>query len=109
MRNKLSVIIAVLVCVVFGLLALPQKAQVTIPIIVGNTADTVVPGACTQSGNPANCSLRGAIEQANVGSSNSIIRFEIPDSNPSCSAGVCTINLTSALPEPCRQKPLAVS
>ena len=93
-------LIAVLVCVACSLLffPLPQSAQITIPIFVGNTSDTIVAGACTQMGNPANCSLRGAIHQANAGSSNSVIRFSIPASDPSCSAGVCTINLTASLP-----------
>jgi hypothetical protein len=83
---------------VFGFLANPQNAQITIPIIVGNTSDTLIAGACVQGGDTFNCSLRGAIEQANAGSSNSIIRFGIPSYDPFCSAGVCTINLTRALP-----------
>src|SRR5687768_15237662 len=99
-RSTRAFLIPVLACIVFGFLAIPQKAQVTLPIVVGNTSDTVVAGAClpsTQGGNPADCSLRGAILQANAGSSNSIIRFEIPASDPSCSAGLCVIELTSAL------------
>ena len=99
MRNRRAVIISLVACVVFGFFAGPQKAQITIPIFVGNTSDIVVPAACAQGGNTANCSLRGAIEQANASPSNSIIRFAIPASDPFCSGtGNCTIKLLSALP-----------
>lgn len=95
MRNRFSVILTISAGVLFSFFffSTSLNAQITLPIIVGNTSDTVVAGACTQSGNAADCSLRGAIHQANAGSSNSVIRFGL-----SCPGGACTIFLTGALP-----------
>src|SRR5688500_3710844 len=98
MRNRLSVIIAILVCVVFGFLffSSPQKAQFVPLYTVRNTSDTVVAGACT--GNTSGCSLRGAIQAANT-VSDSVITFAIPSSDFLCTAsGNCRINLSQALP-----------
>jgi CSLREA domain-containing protein len=59
---------------------------------VTKTADTN--GVC----NPAlNCSLREAIAVANTLSTDDIINFVIPVSDPGCSGGVCTITLSSSL------------
>ena len=64
--------------------------------VVNTTSDAVVAGAC-QNGNPG-CSLRGAIQQANTNPDVNGISFTIPASDPGCSAGVCTINIPSVLP-----------
>src|SRR5437588_5399513 len=97
MKNGRSIIIPVLVCVVFSFLFLvsPAKAQITFLYTVKNTSDTVVANACANG--TAGCSLRGAIQAANA-SGASTIAFAIPASDPFCTAGVCTVNLTQALP-----------
>ena len=98
MKKRLSVITAVLVCVVSGFLffPIPQQAQITFLYTVKNASDTVVAGACTNA--TAGCSLRGAIQAANAAGASTIV-FAIPANDPFCSAGVCTINLTQALPD----------
>jgi CSLREA domain-containing protein len=63
-------------------------------ITVNTTSDTVVANACAN--HTAGCSLRGAMQLANAG--NAVVTFNIPPSDPSCSAGVCTITVGSALP-----------
>ncbi len=64
---------------------------------VNTTSDTltIVANACVLSS--AQCTLRAAITRANAGS-DAIIRFNIPATDPLCSAGVCTINLMNFLP-----------
>jgi putative cofactor-binding repeat protein len=74
----------------------PAKAAIVPLYTVNTTSDAVVANAC--SSNSAGCSLRGAILQANTVSS-SVVQFVIPASDPNCVAGVCTINLTAALPD----------
>ena len=64
--------------------------------VVNTTSDAVVAGAC-QNGTPG-CSLRGAIQQANTTPDTDGITFTIPASDPGCSAGVCTITISSVLP-----------
>ena len=82
-----------------ALLLLPSTSLVNAQVlyIVNTTSDTVVIGAC-QNGNPG-CSLRGAIQAANVNATADGISIEIPASDPNCVGGNCTINLTAALPD----------
>lgn len=120
-KRRVSVLTAILFCVVSSFLffLIRQEAQTVIPdpgangtekkngaalapqgagslYSVNTTSDTVVTGAC-QNGNPG-CSLRGAIQQANTDPDASTIIFAIPPTDPGCSAGVCTINIPSVLP-----------
>jgi CSLREA domain-containing protein len=44
------------------------------------------------------CTLRAAIQEANALAGTDTIQFNIPASDPKCVDGVCTINLTTALP-----------
>jgi hypothetical protein len=67
-------------------------------MFVNTTSDTVVAGACQAGVQNPGCSLRGAILKANEGPSADVISIGISASDPFCSAGVCTINLTQALP-----------
>ena len=53
-----------------------------------NTAD----GLCLDA--DGNCTLRAAVQQANVLGSNDTINFVIQAGEPRCRAGVCVINLT---------------
>ena len=69
------------------------QAQFQIIRTVNTTSDTVVPNACITGS--AGCSLRGAMQ---IASSDVLISFNIPASDPNCSAGVCTITVTSELP-----------
>ena len=80
---------------------LPNEAhaQITFPLHVTTTSDAVVAGACVAGMINPGCSLRGAIQAADGTPSLDIIYFNIPASDPTCSAGVCTINLTQSLPE----------
>src|SRR6266852_1387930 len=89
---------SVLIWVVFSFLffVTPLKAQITFLYTVKNTSDTVVANACANA--TAGCSLRGAIQAANASGASTIV-FAIPASDPNCTAGVCTINLTQALPD----------
>ena len=59
-----------------------------------NTTDDLDNGACLT----AHCSLREAINAANLLPDANTINFNIPGGDPGCTGGVCTINLTSALP-----------
>jgi CSLREA domain-containing protein len=98
MKRRRSVLITVSVFVVFSslFLLIPAKAQITFLFTVNTTSDTVVANAC-QNGT-AGCSLRGAIQAANASGASTIV-LAIPASDPFCTAGVCTINLTQALPD----------
>src|SRR4029079_4144400 len=60
-----------------------------------NTTDALNNGACLT----AHCSLREAINAANLLPDANTITFNIPGGNPGCTSGVCTINLTSGLPD----------
>jgi CSLREA domain-containing protein len=64
--------------------------------VVNTTSDAVVAGAC-QNGS-AGCSLRGAIQEANTNPNADGISFGIPISDPGCSAGACSINISTVLP-----------
>jgi CSLREA domain-containing protein len=96
MKKRLTVLIAVLVGVVFSFLFIPVRAQIVPVFTVNTTSDTVVANACLNG--TAGCSLRGAIEEANS-TSDSVITVAIPGSDPNCTSGVCTINLTQILPD----------
>ena len=69
-------------------------AQVQPVFTVNTTSDIILPTACSTGA--AGCSLRGAMQASGVGTV--IIAFNIPPSDPNCSAGICTINVTSDLP-----------
>jgi CSLREA domain-containing protein len=90
--------LSVLVWVVFSFLffVLPVKAQITFLFTVNTTSDTVVANACHNG--TAGCSLRGAIQAANAAGASTMV-FAIPANDPFCTSGVCTINLTQALPD----------
>jgi hypothetical protein len=45
------------------------------------------------------CTLRDAIQKANANDGDDTIVFAIPDSDPRCGRGHCTILLSSALPD----------
>ncbi len=76
---------------------LPNEAQ-AVTFRVNTTSDTIVVDACFLPPSPG-CSLRGAIAAANSTGASDDIEFAIPASAPGCSAaGVCTINITQALP-----------
>jgi CSLREA domain-containing protein/uncharacterized repeat protein (TIGR01451 family) len=63
------------------------------PAFTVNTTNDVDDSACSAS----HCSLREAINIANVNPDASTIDFNIPGADPGCTGGVCTITLTSAL------------
>lgn len=55
-------------------------------------------GVCeTATGNGV-CTLRAAIQEANVFAGDDTITFSIPNADPGCTGGVCTINIFSFLP-----------
>ena len=56
-------------------------------------------GVCETAPGNGQCTLRAAIEEANTVVGAESIIFTIPLSDPGCTAGVCTINLGSALPD----------
>ena len=66
-------------------------------LAVDTTSDDVSLTACTAA--PADCSLRGAIAAANVLAGADAIEFNIPTSDPGCSAvtGICRIEVASSL------------
>lgn len=74
--------------------ALPVGANPPpLALVVTKTADTN-DGTCDND-----CSLREAISAANLNAGADTITFNIPDTDPNCTAAnVCTITLTSALP-----------
>ena len=79
----------------FGFFAGSASAQILRVFMVNTTSDTVVANACATGA--AGCSLRGAITASNP-NGDALIQFNIPTTDPFCSAGVCTINLSSVLP-----------
>ncbi len=86
---------AVISALFLGIIAVPP-AQGSI-YTVNTTLDFIVAGACAN--NTAGCSLRGAITEAQGHSGADDIVFDIPDTDGGCVDGVCTINLTSQLPD----------
>ena len=82
---------------VAGLIALGSSAargQAQRVVTVNTASDGLVSNACATGS--AGCSLRGAMIEANL--NNVIVTFNIPASDPNCSAGVCTISIGSNLP-----------
>ena len=67
-------------------------------LTVNTTADTN-DGACTALGTGNGCTLREAINTANSSGDPNPINFSLDPSDPGCVSGVCTITLTSALPD----------
>ena len=65
------------------------------PYVVNTTSDTVAAGACDN--NTAGCSLRGAIEAANVDVASLPSNSTFPHPTK-CIGGVCTIDLADKLP-----------
>jgi CSLREA domain-containing protein len=74
----------------------PNRALQPPDYIVSSTADPGLDGTCDTT----ECTLREAITAANFNTGTSNIAFSIPPSDSGCnsSTGVCTIQLTSALP-----------
>ena len=66
--------------------------------VVDTTSDSGALSACTAT--PGDCSLRGAINRANLDAAEDTIAFAIPMSDPGCTAatGVCRIAVESDLP-----------
>lgn len=63
---------------------------------VDTTADNAALTTCSPAAN--DCSLRGAVDNANLPtSSNDTIDFAIPATDPNCPGGVCTITLNDHL------------
>jgi CSLREA domain-containing protein len=54
---------------------------------------------CETAPGNGQCTLRAAIQTANAFAGDDTIQFAIPTSDPGFSKGVCTINLTAALPQ----------
>jgi CSLREA domain-containing protein len=87
-------------------LALPATAAVITVNYTGDESDPVpADGVCgtqppVRRGDPSSgpCTLRAAIQTANAAGASTIV-VAIPASDPFCSGGVCTINLTQALPD----------
>ncbi len=78
-----------------GLTASPQYAQAA-TYTVDTTADNTSLTACTAA--PTDCSLRGAIANANSTIVDDTIDFIIPANDPGCtSTGICTITLINGL------------
>lgn len=63
-------------------------------LVVDTTSDDAALNACTSA--PNDCSLRGAIANANSASINDTISFAIPTTDTGCTSNVCTIILTSS-------------
>jgi len=76
----------------FAISAATVSAQLVIVRTVNTTSDTIAANACVMS-NP--CSLRAAMTGITA---DVTIVFNIPTTDPFCSAGVCTINFSSSLP-----------
>jgi CSLREA domain-containing protein len=57
------------------------------------TAGTSLPsnGVCETGAGKGICTLRAAIQEANALAGDDIITFNIPNTDPGCTAGVCTI------------------
>ena len=77
--------------------ALCSTPAMAATLAVDTTSDDVSLTACTAA--PADCSLRGAIAAANVLAGADAIEFNIPTSDPGCSAvtGICRIEVASSL------------
>jgi len=65
--------------------------------VVNTTDDLNNDGQCTPLGTGNGCSLREAIDAANLTFGAAIV-FGIPDTDPGCPAGVCTITPATTLP-----------
>ncbi|HVE57513.1 MAG TPA: choice-of-anchor Q domain-containing protein [Pyrinomonadaceae bacterium] len=77
---------AVCLVALFIFTAMASAASYT----VDTTDDSPALTACTSAAN--DCSLRGAVNNANL-ASNDTIDFAIPASDPNCPSGVCTISV----------------
>lgn len=77
-----------------GLLALPVQAAT---FVVDTTSDSAALSTCTAAA--SDCSLRGAITASNTLAGVDTIEFNIPTSEPGCSAvtGICRIEVASTL------------
>ncbi len=91
----LAFVATILLLAGFALGVAPQPAYAA-SFVVDTTSDADLT-ACTAA--PGDCSLRGAINNANGLAGTDTITFDIPSTEPSCtSANVCTISLGSTLP-----------
>jgi hypothetical protein len=92
-KTVLQSVFITLFCVFF----LSNASTVKAAIRVNTTQEMGTPAICS-TGAPG-CSLRNAITLANQDPGGpDIIEFNIPATDPNCSAGACTVNLTSPLP-----------
>lgn len=67
---------------------------------INTTEDPGIPSQINCRERGFKCTLRAAIEAANTTPGDDVIGFSIPPTDPNCnSAGSCTINLTSKLPD----------
>ena len=82
-----------------GNAALPPPAGILYD--VDSTGDEVdmAPGNGFCETASGRCTLRAAIMEANAHAGDDGIEFGIPESDPNCVDGNCTINLTQALPD----------
>jgi CSLREA domain-containing protein len=71
----------------------PPPAHAGAEVYTVNATDDFSDDACNQ----VHCSLREAVEYANLPPVGDTIEFDIPASDTECIAGVCTIQLTSSL------------
>ncbi len=89
-RSRLPILFTSVLLLVAVFVPLPSaKADVT--FVVDTVADIPALSACTAA--PDDCSLRGAIDAANVTAGTDTIEFLIPAAQ--CPGGICTITLTN--------------
>jgi len=81
---------------VMAVVVTPAEHTQAANLVVDNTTDNGALTACLAAA--GDCSLRGAIINANGTVATDGITFNIPAADPGCSGGVCTIALTASLP-----------
>jgi CSLREA domain-containing protein len=95
-RGAVLLFTAALVALVMAVGIVERPSHAAAPFTVNSTADT---GVATPDGTcSSTCTLREAIQEANVTAGADTIEFNIPDTDTGCNAGVCTISPSSALP-----------
>jgi CSLREA domain-containing protein len=95
-RGAVLLFTAALVALVMAVGIVERPSHAAAPFTVNSTADT---GVATPDGTcSSTCTLREAIQEANVTADADTIEFNIPDTDTGCNAGVCTISPSSALP-----------
>ena len=103
---KLVLLLTLATAVGLGI-GLSERASAGSLITVDTTSDVSL-AACTAD--PADCSLRGAITNANAGPSADTIEFNIPASDTGCNglSGVCTISPAPATDLPQVTEPVMI-